>query len=100
MGSGRFCDFYSTIVPALPFLYAPFGGPEPGMIGLQIVAVKLFSFKSFLVTYSARLLFQFCVADLKATLTSETSTVPNFGRQGSAFESKAIYFLKGYSTFL
>merc|ERR1712121_402744 len=75
-----------------PIPYCPFRGPEPGTIGLQSVAVKLFSF---LVTYSARLLFHFCIADLKATLMSKTSPVPNFGRQGSTFKSKAIFFRKG-----
>ena len=83
-----------------PIPYCPFGGPEPGTIGLQSVAVKLFSFKSFLVTYSARLLFHFCVADLKATQNVRNQPCTNFGRQGSTFKSKAIYFLKGYSAFL
>merc|ERR1712240_799007 len=59
----------------------------------------IFNYK-FLVTYSARLLFHFCVADLKATQNVQNQPCTNFGRQGSTFKSKAIYFLKGYSAFL
>merc|ERR1712121_429895 len=47
--------------------------------GLQSVAVKLFF--HFLVTYSARLIFHFCVADLKATQIVPTQPVPLFGRR-------------------
>merc|ERR1712240_561536 len=47
-----------------PIPYCPFWGLKSVMLGLQIVAVKLFF--HFLVTYSARLIFHFCVADLKA----------------------------------
>merc|ERR1712112_567478 len=47
--------------------------------GLQSVAVGLFF--SFLVTYSARLIFHFCVADLKATQIVPTQPVPLFGRR-------------------
>merc|ERR1712240_319341 len=47
--------------------------------GLQSVAVKLFF--HFLVTYSARLIFHFCVADLKATQIAPTQPVPLFGRR-------------------
>merc|ERR1712240_886193 len=59
----------------------------------------IFNYK-FLVTYSARLLSHFCVADLKATQNVQNQPCTNFGRQGSTFKSKAIYFLKGYSAFL
>merc|ERR1711873_70351 len=78
----------------------PSVGPETDTIGLQSVAVKLFSIISFLVTYSACLLFDFCVADLKATQNIRNQPCTNFGRQGSTFKSKAIYFLKGFSAFL
>merc|ERR1712240_701936 len=85
-----------------PIPSCPFGGPEPGMIGLQSVAVKLFSFKSFffgdlLSTPPFPIL---CCRPESNTKRPETSTVPIFGRQGSTFKSKAIYFWKGYSTFL
>merc|ERR1712240_628248 len=59
----------------------------------------IFNYK-FLVTYSARLLSHFCVADLKATQNVQNQPCTNFGRQGSTFKNKAIYFLKGYSAFL
>merc|ERR1712163_29168 len=82
-----------AIVPTHPFLTAP-----SGVLKLLCSQV-IFNYK-FLVTYSACLLFHFCVADLKATQNIRNQPYTNFGRQGSTFKSKAIYFLKGYSAFL
>merc|ERR1712240_978216 len=62
-----------------PIPYCPHGGLESVMLGLQSVAVKLFF--HFLVTYSARLIFHFCVADLKAIQNVQNQPVPLFGRR-------------------
>merc|ERR1712121_412535 len=59
--------------------YCSLGGFNSVTSGLQSVAVKLFF--HFLVTYSARLIFHFCVADLKATQNVPTQPVPLFGRR-------------------
>merc|ERR1712112_303385 len=64
--------------------YCPLRGFNSVTSGLQSVAVKLFF--HFLVTYSARLIFHFCVADLKATQNVPIQPVPLFGRR--------IYFQK------
>merc|ERR1712163_101554 len=59
--------------------YCPLRGFDSVTLGLQSVAVKLFF--HFLVTYSARLIFHFCVADLKATQNVPIQLVPLFGRR-------------------
>merc|ERR1712082_551282 len=73
-----------------PIPYCPFRGPETVMIGLQSVAVKLFFI--FLVTYSARLLFHFCVADLKAIQYVRNQPVPIFGRQDLLSKVRTFIF--------
>merc|ERR1712240_16431 len=70
--------------------YCPFRGPETVTIGLQSVAVKLFFI--FLVTYSARLLFHFCVADLKAIQYVRNQPVPIFGRQDLLSKVRTFIF--------
>merc|ERR1712240_169105 len=64
--------------------------------GLQSVAVGLFF--SFLVTYSARLIFQFCVADLIATRSFQPSLYHCWTKDILS-KRKGIYFLKGYFLF-
>merc|ERR1711873_105783 len=54
---------------------------------------------SFLVTYSARLIFHFCVADLKATQIVPTQPAPLFGRRIYFQNVRAFIFLKGYFLF-
>ena len=78
-----------------PILYCPFGGPEPGTIGLQSVAVKLLSFKIFFGDLLSTPPFPFCVADLKAIQRPETSTVPISGRKGSSSKVRPFIFGKG-----
>merc|ERR1712002_1336652 len=73
-----------------PIPYCPLRGLKSVMLGLQSVAVKLFF--HFLVTYSARLIFHFCVADLKAIQYVRNQPVPYFGRQDLLSKSKGIYF--------
>merc|ERR1712121_424565 len=68
----------------------PLWGPETVMIGLQSVAAKLFLM--FLVTYSARLLFHFCVADLKAIQNVQNQPVPIFGRQDLLSKVRTFIF--------
>merc|ERR1712112_548781 len=46
----------------------------------------------FLVTYSARLLFHFCVADLKAIQYVRNQPVPNFGRQDLLSKVRTFIF--------
>merc|ERR1712240_155030 len=70
--------------------YCPFRGPETVTIGLQSVAVKLFLI--FLVTYSARLLFHFCVADLKAIQYVRNQPVPIFGQQDLLSKVRTFIF--------
>merc|ERR1711955_400 len=62
------------------------------MLGLQSVAVKLFF--HFLVTYSARLIFHFCVADLKAIQNVQHQPVPYFGRQDLLSKRKGHLFFE------
>merc|ERR1712112_146936 len=73
-----------------PIPYCPFRGPETVTIGLQCVAVKLFLI--FLVTYSARLLFHFCVADLKAIQNVLNQPVPIFGQQDLPSKVRTFIF--------
>merc|ERR1712240_558527 len=47
---------------------------------------------NFSVTYSARLLFHFCVADQKAIQNVRNQPCTNFWTTGSSFKSKDIYF--------
>merc|ERR1711873_172519 len=53
---------------------------------------------SFLVTYSARLIFQFCVADLIATRSLQPSLYHCWTKDILS-KRKGIYFLKGYFLF-
>merc|ERR1712002_509079 len=53
---------------------------------------------SFLVTYSARLIFQFCVADLIATRSLQPSLYHCWTKVILS-KRKGIYFLKGYFLF-
>merc|ERR1712240_419746 len=61
--------------------------------GLQSVAVELFF--HLVVTYSARLIFHFCVADLIATQNVPTQPVPLFGRRKYFQNVRAFIFRKG-----
>merc|ERR1712121_146201 len=61
--------------------------------GLQSVAVELFF--HLVVTYSARLIFHFCVADLKATQNVPTQPVPLSGRRKCFQNVRAFIFCKG-----
>merc|ERR1712082_14489 len=58
--------------------------------GLQSVAVELFF--HFVVTYSARLIFHFCVADLIATQNVPTQPVPLSGRRKYFQNVRHLYF--------
>merc|ERR1712243_192564 len=53
---------------------------------------------SFLVTYLARLIFHFCVADLKATRSSQPSLYHCLTKDILS-KRKGIYILKGYFSF-
>merc|ERR1712239_55670 len=53
---------------------------------------------SFLVTYSARLIFHFCVADLKATRSFQSSLYHCWTKDILS-KRKGIYILKGYFSF-
>merc|ERR1712240_182813 len=53
---------------------------------------------SFLVTYSARLIFHFCVADLKATRSFQPSLYHCWTKDILS-KRKGIYILKGYFLF-
>ena len=61
--------------------------------GLQSAAVELFF--HFVVTYSARLIFHFCVADLIATQNVPTQPVPLSGRRKYFQNVRAFIFWKG-----
>merc|ERR1711873_366438 len=71
------------------------------LLGPSICYVRLTKYCSqviffhFLVTYSARLIFNFCVADLKAIQNVPNQPVTYFGRQDLLSKRKGIYFLKG-----
>merc|ERR1711873_325200 len=73
-----------------PIPYCPLWGLKSVMLGLQSIAVKLFF--HFLVTYSALLIFYFCVADLKAIQYVRNQPVPYFGRQDLLSKRKGFYF--------
>merc|ERR1712240_298420 len=70
--------------------YCSLGSFIPVASGLQSVAVELFF--SFLVTYSARLIFHFCVADLIATQNVPTQPVPLSGRRKYFQNVRAFIF--------
>merc|ERR1712112_32146 len=76
--------------------YGSLGSFIPVASGLQSVAVGLFF--SFLVTYSARLIFHFCVADLIATRSSQPSLYHCWTKDILS-KRKGIYILKGYFSF-
>merc|ERR1711873_33781 len=84
-----------TILLVYPFLLL-FKSYISVTYGLQSVAVGLFF--SFLVTYSARLIFQFCVADLIATRSFQPSLYHCWTKDILS-KRKGIYFLKGYFLF-
>merc|ERR1712240_828533 len=70
--------------------FCSFGSFTSVASGLQSVAVG--SFFHFLVTYSARLIFHFCVADLKATQIVPTQPLPLFGRRKYFQNVRAFIF--------
>merc|ERR1712240_989354 len=84
-----------TILLVYPFLLL-FKNFISVAYGSQSVVVGLFF--SFLVTYSARLIFHFCVADLIATRSSQPSLYHCWTKDILS-KRKGIYILKGYFSF-
>merc|ERR1712112_619888 len=84
-----------------PFVGLPIPFALSGVLFLLRQAYKVLQsgyFFHFLVTYSARLIFHFCVADLIATRSFQPSLYHCWTKEILS-KRKGIYILKGYFSF-